>query len=393
MKATSLLSLLVISPFLILFFSCGSNSADTEHHFSDPDSIELKNLEARDDSIELARALAGQSLFETKVAADLETEPVQSGEDEDAADDPAIWYNNADPAQSLVLGTDKNAGVYVYNLEGEVVQFIESGRINNIDVRSGFVFRGKEVVLVAGSNRSNNSITLFYIDPDTGVLSDGIKNIPSMVDEVYGICLYHNPTDNAFYVFVNGKGGKLEQWLITADDNSMNGKLIRSFMLSSQPEGMVADDELGMLYLGVEMEGIFRLETNPEGDAIPVKIPGSDAGNPNIVYDIEGLAIFSHQGNDYLIASSQGNFSYAIFRLGANEEYLTSFIIEEGLVDGVEETDGLEVVAQPFNSRFSQGILVVQDGFNTEGNEAKSQNFKFVSFDKIEALIQNHISR
>jgi 3-phytase len=331
-------------------------------------------------------------LFEIKVTADLETEPVQSGEDEDAADDPAIWYNSAAPSSSLVLGTDKNAGIYVYDLEGHIVQFREVGRINNVDLRDGFEFQGKKVVLVAGSNRSNNSITLFYIDPDTRLLSESIVHIPSTVDEVYGICLYHNPIEDEYHVFVNGKGGKLEQWLITADNHNLHGELIRSIMLSSQPEGMVADDQLGMLYLGVEMEGIYRLNAHSGGDATPVKIPGSDEGNPNIAYDIEGLAIFSYQGTDYLIASSQGNFSYALFRLGSNEEYLTSFIIAEGSVDGVEETDGLEVIAKSLNSRFSKGMMVVQDGFNTDGNEATSQNFKYVSFDKIVKIIKARLN-
>jgi 3-phytase len=140
------------------------------------------------------------------------------------------------------------------------------------------------------------------------------------------------------------------------------------------------------------MEGIFRLDTDPEGDKTPVRIPGSDEGNPHIAYDIEGLAIFSHQGTDYLIASSQGNFSYAIFQLGIEEKYLTSFTITEGVVDGVEETDGLEVIAEPLNPRFKRGLLVVQDGFNTNGNEATSQNFKYVSFGKIEALLDSFTS-
>ena len=47
----------------------------------------------------------------------LETEPVASSGD--AADDPAIVINFSNPAQSLIFGTDKRAGVYLYNLSGE----------------------------------------------------------------------------------------------------------------------------------------------------------------------------------------------------------------------------------------------------------------------------------
>ncbi len=36
----------------------------------------------------------------------------------DAADDPAIWVNPQDPAKSAVIATDKNLGLYVYDLDG-----------------------------------------------------------------------------------------------------------------------------------------------------------------------------------------------------------------------------------------------------------------------------------
>ncbi|MFO7669207.1 MAG: phytase [Bacteroidales bacterium] len=343
-------------------------------------------LEAREDSLELALALSLQAGFTTKVLADVETEAVESALEEDAADDPAIWYNSDDPVRSLVLGTDKNAGIYVYNLEGQQIQSRKVGEINNIDLRDGFKYGGKEVVLVAGSNRSNNCITLFTIDRETGVLSDSLINIPSGVDEVYGLCMYRNKLEDEFHVFVNGKGGSLEQWIITSQ-GGLHAELLRRTRLSSQPEGMVADDQSGRLYAGVEGEGIFRLDTDPEGDTTLYLIQGSTAENTNIAYDIEGLALFSTNQSDYLIASIQGNFSYAIFDLKGEGSYITSFIIPEGKIDGVEETDGLEIITLPLNKRFPMGILVVQDGFNSEGSQARSQNFKFISADKILDLL------
>ena len=373
---------------MILYTSCGSRPQPVTLQENSADLLRPANLEAREDSLEMVRAREGQSAFPTRLQADLETEPVQSGQDEDAADDPAIWYNTADPAASLVLGTDKNAGIYVYDLDGRVKQFRNVGRINNIDLRDGFLYQNREMVLVAGSNRSNNCITLFLIDPVTGILTDSILNLPSSVDEVYGLCLFHPLSTNQFYVFVNGKGGKLEQWQIMAEGDKISGHVLRSFMLSSQPEGMVADDRYEKVYLGVEMEGIFRLHADPAGDTVLVKISGSDQSNPKIAYDIEGLAIFTIEDRDYLMASSQGNFSFAIFSIGENEEYLTSFIITDGSVDGVEETDGLEVITRPLNARFPQGMLVVQDGFNTDDGEPVSQNFKYVSFHRIEALLK-----
>ena len=64
------------------------------------------------------------------VTADAETAAVKSGDD--AADDPAIWRNAANPAASLIVGTDKQAGLYVYGLDDHPVSW--SG---NVLVRAG----------------------------------------------------------------------------------------------------------------------------------------------------------------------------------------------------------------------------------------------------------------
>ena len=47
----------------------------------------------------------------------------------DAADDPAIWRNPRDPAASLIVATDKQAGLHVYALSGEDLSFFPAGRM------------------------------------------------------------------------------------------------------------------------------------------------------------------------------------------------------------------------------------------------------------------------
>src|SRR5512145_1663044 len=171
----------------------------------------VRNTEAREDSLKMAEALALQSKFENRIQAVGETDPLSSDPLEDAADDPAIWFNRKEPGKSLIIGTNKKSGLWVFNLDGITQQVINTGRINNVDLCYGFPYGGKEVSLLAGSNRDNNSITFFYIDPETGKVSDSISNIRSGVDEVYGICFYKDTQKSRFFVFVNGKSGRIEQ--------------------------------------------------------------------------------------------------------------------------------------------------------------------------------------
>ena len=87
-----------------------------------------------------------------------ETPAVASSED--AADDPAIWVHPEDVSKSLILGTDKQAGLYVYNLKGEFLQFLKAGRVNNVDVR----LLGKGIKI---SNRTR--IGGFHLNVITGL--------------------------------------------------------------------------------------------------------------------------------------------------------------------------------------------------------------------------------
>ena len=46
----------------------------------------------------------------------LETRPVPNRDD--AADDPAIWIHPLSPELSLILGTDKQGGLHLYDMDG-----------------------------------------------------------------------------------------------------------------------------------------------------------------------------------------------------------------------------------------------------------------------------------
>jgi len=55
----------------------------------------------------------------------------------------------------------------------------------------------------------------------------------------------------------------------------------------------------------------------------------------------------------------------------------------DGAVDGVNDTDGIEVTSAAFGPAFSKGLFVAQDGSNTR--PAGSQNYKLVPWEAIAA--------
>ena len=78
---------------------------------------------------------------DVSVTADGETEPV--GAAGDAADDMAFWVHPGDPSKSVVIGTDKEGALEVYDLSGQRLQAIDpTTRPGNVDLRPGFPLGG-----------------------------------------------------------------------------------------------------------------------------------------------------------------------------------------------------------------------------------------------------------
>jgi len=300
----------------------------------------------------------------------------------DAADDPAIWVHPHDPAKSLVIATDKNVGLYVYNLEGELLQTLPDGRMNNVDLRDGFVVDGEHRTLVAASNRTTKSIALYFLDSATRRLTSAGDAVPTGFADPYGLCMYAAADGGGYFVFVNdSEDGSFRQWQITAANGRASAKQVREFVVGSQSEGCVADDETGDLYITEEAGGFWKYSARAEGGAARREIDRVEGAN-GLVADIEGVSLWTGAaGRGYLVLSNQGADNYAVYRREGDNAFVGLFhIVADAArgIDGVSETDGLDVTSAPLGAQFPDGLLVVQDGRNLSPRER--QNFKFVSW-------------
>lgn len=318
------------------------------------------------------------------VSANVETDPVSTFGD--AADDPAIWVHPVNPKLSLIIGAQKKHGVEVYDLSGNTLQSRADGRINNIDLRSGFLLDGEEVAVVTASNRSTDSISVYVVDPETRTLvesADGV--IPTGMVDPYGMCMYQSAGSGETYVFINDTDGIVKQWqLADVGGGKIGATLLREFSVGSQTEGCVADDETGDLYIGEEDVAIWKYSAEPDGGEGRVLVDSTDE-NGNLTDDVEGLSIFyGENGGGYLVASNQGADNYALYERDGDNEFIGHFHIvadEATGIDGASETDGLDVSSADFGPGFPGGLLVVQDGRNISPDDR--QNFKLVPWQRI----------
>jgi 3-phytase len=299
----------------------------------------------------------------------------------DVADDPAIWVDRNDPSSSVVIGSNKHTstgGLHVYDLDGGERQYVGSGRMNNVDVRRGVELGGQTMDLVAATNRTKNTIDFFRMTPNrtlapAGSVKTGIA--------VYGSCMYRSPAGDV-YAFATSERGEVEQYRLEASRGSVTGTRARTFNVGSDSEGCVADDELGSLYVNEEKGNVWKYGAAPSAGSERTEV--DSAGSGRLRADVEGATIYdAGTGTGYLIVSSQGSSSFAVYDRAADNAYIGSFEVA-GDGDGVSETDGIDVTSTPLGSEYPQGLLVVHDSSNSG---ASASNYKFVGWHEIVAAL------
>ena len=324
-----------------------------------------------------------------EIIPDLETSPVFNPTD--AADDPVIWYNKKDNSKSLILGTDKLGGLIVYNINGTIKDYLNDGKLNNVDVRYNFQLKNNDIIDIAiATNRSTNTLIIYKIDNDTCNLINITSPVNNYVlNDIYGLTLFKDFYHDILYAIVTSTTGVVD-FLQIYEDQTYSGYLninrIQSFSLSSISEGCVVDDINKKLYIAEENKGVWMFEITNQ-----IEIPGKyiiDISESNLVADLEGLALLKTNSKTFLIISVHGDNSFAIYEIKNDEAFkIVCFKIIENLnknIDKVTNTDGIDLINESISGTdFNNGFFIVQDFDNGVFN----QNFKIVNLQKIKELL------
>ena len=305
----------------------------------------------------------------------------------DAADDDAIWIHPSNPALSTIIGTDKSVagGLNVYDLSGNELFFKNDGRLNNDDVRYNFPLGSSRVALVGATNRLTLSLDFYKVnESDRSLTKVGSVHLAAGTKIVTprGFAFYHSPVSGKYYAFVTDIG-HTEQYELDGSSGQVTGTRVR--VLQDTPvlhtEGLVADDELGRVYLAEEdIGGIWRFGAEPGDPATGVKIATTTEVGGHIVQDVKGLLMyFASGGRGYLIAISQGGNSFHVFNRGDNAWVGEFKVVACNGIDAVTGIDGADVTNFNLGGQYAQGMFVTQDTANDTGN----QNHKLVAWQNI----------
>lgn len=295
------------------------------------------------------------------------------------SDDPAIWVNKADPAKSLVIGTDKdaNGGLYVFDLEGKIIasKVVHNlQRPNNVDLAYGLMLGGKPTDIAITTERITHKLRIFSL-PDMKPVDNG--GIPVFEGEtgfeyrdLMGIAIYTAP-DQKMYAIVGRKngpknGGYLWQYLLGDDGTGhVKATLVRKFGEYSgkkEIESIAVDNELGYVYYSDEQTGVRQYYADPAKGNKQLTI----FGTTGFIADHEGISIYKlTDSTGYIQVSDQGANRFQIFsREGTKANPFDHKLLKVVDVEA-RQSDGSEVVSVPLNSTFKHGLFVVMSDDRT----------------------------
>jgi 3-phytase len=322
------------------------------------------------------------------------------------------------------------------------------GRFNNVDLVHGMSLRSGAADLAVVSDRGNDKLRIYRVDGDRpdAPLTDvtdasapwifsGSQEEVNKESTAYGLTTYTDSATGKSYALVSQNAttriALLE--LTPTRDGTVSYRKVRALDLPAsftmpngtkwspcgdpdegpQVEGMVVDAETGTLFAGQEDVGIWRLPADLRGGpvlqdkvreyGVPARydepsdecVAGDDPGygGSRVSADVEGLTLLKQDdGDGYLLASSQGDDTFVAYDRERSDdyEYEGGFRVTAAseALDGSEECDGADVLAEPLGARYPKGLLVVQDGHMApEDGDREATGFKFVDLaDVLEAL-------
>lgn len=348
--------------------------------------------------------------------------------------------------------TAKEGGLRVYDLRSRELQSLKAtkaprrdgaeGRYNNVDIAYGVRLGGRKVDVAVVSDRYNDQIRFFTIDPAGSSARTPLREVTApdqkflfskdrdAVDEehtAYGLSVWQ-PRPGVSYAVVTQEGATT---LATARIVERNGRLgyadiRRQTMPATFPlpdgstwkpcdepgalphfEGLAVDQRSGVLYAAQEDVGLWRLPLplgsskptlvdkvkdfgvedayNAETEECePVDPEASGFGGDRLTADVEGVDIYYAGGSaGYVIVSSQGDDTFAVYdRRGANKALGTFRVKGVKGVDDVNGSDGLTVTNRPVG-KYTKGLLVTHDEPDTGRNvneKRDATNFSYVSW-------------
>lgn len=289
-----------------------------------------------------------------------------------------MWINPTDPAQSLVIGTDKeaNGGLYVFNLGGKIIpeKTKKLQRPDNVDVEYGLMLKGKPTDIAVTTERLTHKLRIYSLPDMQSLDNGGLEVFGSETGPEYrslmGIALYKNKVGK-IYAIVGRKSGPTNGtylWQYLLEDNGqgqVKATLVRKFGQYSgkkEIEAIAVDDALGYVYYSDEGVGVRKYYADPEKGNQELAM----FATTGFTEDHEGISIYQlTDSTGYILVSDQQANQFHIFPREGSASNPHQHALIKLVKVSTNESDGSETVSVPLNSNFKHGLFIAMSADKT----------------------------
>jgi 3-phytase len=311
------------------------------------------------------------------------------------ADDPAIWVNRRNPAQSRIYGTNKEefpiGSIYAFDLNGRVTQTIDNvDRPNNIDVAYAMPTGNGSMDIAVATERLQGRLRIWQILPD-GTLFERTGNTRVIeagrtdYGEPMGVALYKR-FDGSVRAYISPKLGPrdayIQEYLLrfNRETNLVDAEYTRSlgqFSGKKEIEALAVDGASGYLYASDETFGTRKIDIDPRRRTAYQQVALFNTRGWK--GDHEGVAIYG----PWLITTDQidGGSIYHLHPRNGLPGRPHAHPIVASFTMRADATDGIDATNTPLGPRFPAGIFVAMN--------SGPRNFLVLDGRRLQTLVRN----
>lgn len=300
---------------------------------------------------------------------------VQTEKVERDIDDPAIWYNESNPSESLIFGTQKDVdgAIIVYDLNGKIDKersIFNISRPNNVDVIKGVRMGDIITDILVATERFKNTVRIFSLPEMLELDGGGLRVFKDEENpEPMGVALWKDKQGfaNAIVGKKDGISGEyVSQYKLVYNKNKFELEYLRTFGLFSgkkEIEAISVDNINDIIYYSDEGFGVRAYHADPEdGDDEILNFAKNFTG------DQEGISIINKDNNYVVVSDQQKVNQFRIFSPELDYKQTGSFYVN------CIDSDGSEFHPGPFPEPFENGIFVAM---------SDDLSFHYYSWDQI----------
>ncbi|NTX59626.1 phytase [Myxococcus sp. CA051A] len=306
--------------------------------------------------------------------------------------DVAVWVGSPVAGQGdagigllLTAYDNQNSGLSTFGLDGQQLEQEQDGPTVSVAVRDGFRL-GPSTRSLAVTANTVVGLSAYVVDgfqTTNRVQRIGVGPFVANSTTFNTVALYRSPGTGRFFVFAGTADGSLQQFELSGEDGGLSSTLVRPAIDVGGPiTGLVADEELGFVYVVQAGEAIWRYNAEPNGGTSRVLVASLSATGSNLSSTVNRLALYrAANAEGYLLAADTGAGTFAVLDR-RTYAFLGSFRVTagDGGLDAVEAPRALAVSALPMGLEFPQGLFVAQDS-----NNGGTDNLKLLRWEAVAA--------